>query len=142
MSECIVCNKTTDKYKCLKCFAFYCSLDCYKQHKESPECLELVKNKTNDGEIKECPNEIDEPTVHEPFKTEDTVALEKLKALGLSDDIKNLLYNPHLRNLLKEIDTAPNAWKAIRAAMQEPLFLEFADECLKIVEPGTDEDNL
>lgn len=56
--------------------------------------------------------------------------------LGLSTDLKTLLYNPHLRNLLKEIDTAPNAWKAIRAAMHEPLFLEFADECLKIVEPN------
>lgn len=61
---------------------------------------------------------------------------------GTSDDLKNLLYNPHLRNLLKEIDTAPNAWKAIKAAMHEPLFLEFADECLKIVEPQTDEDYL
>lgn len=59
---------------------------------------------------------------------------------GTNESLKNLLYNPHLRNLLTEIDTAPNAWKAIRAAMQEPLFLEFADECLKIVEPQNEED--
>lgn len=40
-----------------------------------------------------------------------------------------------MRNLLSEIDLAPDPWKAMKAAMQEPLFLEFADECLKIVEP-------
>ncbi|KAM7342067.1 zinc finger HIT domain-containing protein 3 [Cochliomyia hominivorax] len=135
MNECIICNELTNKYKCPKCFEFYCSLNCYKQHKDSPECLEKPKN-TNENNV-----DVDEPTVHEPFKTEDTVPLEKLKQLSTSDDLKNLLYNPHLRNLLKEIDTAPNAWKAIRAAMHEPLFLEFADECLKIIEPVPDEEN-
>ncbi|TMW46367.1 hypothetical protein DOY81_008554 [Sarcophaga bullata] len=133
--ECIVCNQTTKKYKCPKCLEFYCSLNCYKTHKDSPECLEKDKGKLNETEDKLETNECDEPTVHEPFKTEDTVPQENLKKLGLSEDLKTLLYNPHLRNLLKEIDTAPNAWKAIRAAMHEPLFLEFADECLKIVEP-------
>lgn len=33
------------------------------------------------------------------------------------------------------MDTADNAWKAVTAAMTEPLFLEFADEVLKVIEP-------
>uniref|UniRef100_A0A1A9WT51 Zinc finger HIT domain-containing protein n=1 Tax=Glossina brevipalpis TaxID=37001 RepID=A0A1A9WT51_9MUSC len=74
--------------------------------------------------------------------TEDTVAPEKLLQLAHSEELKNLLYNPHLRNFLQAIDVAPNAWKAMQAAMQEPLFLEFADECLKIVEPPNVEENL
>jgi hypothetical protein len=57
-----------------------------------------------------------------------------LGILGHSEELKKLLNNPHLRNYLKEVDQAPNAWKAIKAAMFEPLFLEFADTCLKIVE--------
>merc|ERR1712151_176466 len=32
---CIVCNITTDKYKCPKCFMRYCSIACYRTHKES-----------------------------------------------------------------------------------------------------------
>ncbi|KAI8122562.1 Zinc finger HIT domain-containing protein 3 [Lucilia cuprina] len=142
MTECIVCQQITNKYKCPKCYEPYCSLVCYKQHKESPQCLDKLNEKINDAEVKEYSNEINEPTVYEPFKTEDTVPQEKLIELGSSDDLKNLLYNPHLRNLLKEIDTAPNAWKAIRAAMHEPLFLEFADECLKIIEPHTGKDDV
>lgn len=32
---CIVCNITTDRYKCPKCFMRYCSINCYRTHKES-----------------------------------------------------------------------------------------------------------
>lgn len=60
--------------------------------------------------------------------------------LGNSEPLRRLLYNPHLRQLLQQIDVAPNAWKAMRAAMQEPLFVEFADECLKVVEPMTEDE--
>ncbi|XP_061389536.1 zinc finger HIT domain-containing protein 3 [Musca vetustissima] len=136
--ECIVCHEVTNKYKCPKCFGQYCSLQCYKVHKDSPECV-LKVNETESTKA-DAPDDEEEPTVHEPFKTEDTVPKDKLQMLGNSESLKNLLYNPHLRNLLTEIDTAPNAWKAIRAAMQEPLFLEFADECLQIVEPQNQED--
>lgn len=59
-----------------------------------------------------------------------------------SEGLRNLLYNPHLRNFLRTIDVAPNAWKVMQAAMQEPLFIEFADECLKIVEPSSDDEKV
>lgn len=49
--------------------------------------------------------------------------------------MKNLLSNKHLRDFLKAIDSAENARKAMKFAMLEPLFVEFADECMKIVEP-------
>ena len=61
---------------------FSCSLNCYKTHKDSPECLEKDNAKLNEIEDMLETNECDEPTVHEPFKTEDTVPQEKLKSLG------------------------------------------------------------
>lgn len=57
---------------------------------------------------------------------------------GHSTELKEILKNPHLRSLLQEVDTADNSWKAISAAMTEPLFLEFADEVLKIIEPDNE----
>lgn len=51
-----------------------------------------------------------------------------------SEALKDLLKNHHLRDFIKEIDSSPNAWKAMQLAMLEPLFIEFADECLKVVE--------
>lgn len=57
--------------------------------------------------------------------------------VGNSNSLKQLLHNKHLRQFLNEIDTAPNAWRAMQTAMMEPLFIEFADECLQIVETKT-----
>uniref|UniRef100_A0A1I8P6Y3 Zinc finger HIT domain-containing protein 3 n=1 Tax=Stomoxys calcitrans TaxID=35570 RepID=A0A1I8P6Y3_STOCA len=136
--ECIVCHEETNKYKCPKCTSPYCSVACYKLHKDSSDCLTKLKETVAIPCLWQ--DEEEEPTLHDPFKTEDTVSIDKLKMLENSVHLKNLLCNPHLRNLLTEIDTAPYAWKAIRAAMHEPLFLEFADECLRVVEPGAQED--
>lgn len=46
----------------------------------------------------------------------------------------DLLCNPHLRQLLCSIDGAEHKEDAMKSAMQEPLFMEFSDQCLKIVE--------
>lgn len=54
------------------------------------------------------------------------------------ESLKHLLYNPHLRSLLQQIDVSHNANLAMVAAMQEPLFIEFANACLQVVEPMTD----
>lgn len=69
------------------------------------------------------------------FTTIDTVPVERLEKLADSENIKHLLENKHLRDLIVQINTAPNAWNAMKLAMIEPLFLDLADECLKTVEP-------
>ena len=48
--------------------------------------------------------------------------------------MKELLHNPHLRQILSHLDQTDNKEKAIANAMQEPLFVEFADQCLKVVD--------
>ena len=49
-----------------------------------------------------------------------------------------LLKNPHLRDLIKEVDGHPNPKLIMHQAMKEPLFTEFADVCLNVVEPPED----
>jgi len=68
------------------------------------------------------------------FETIDTVPAQKLDELKNSEELKDLMKNKYLRDFLQELNDARNPWKAIKAAMTEPLFLEFADECLKVVE--------
>lgn len=53
---------------------------------------------------------------------------------GQSKELRDLLCNPHLRQLMCSVDSADSKYDAMKAAMQEPLFVEFADQCLKIVE--------
>lgn len=55
---------------------------------------------------------------------------------GESEALVSLLRNPHLRNLMKTVDSAENKADAMKKAMQEPLFVELANQCLQIVEPS------
>ncbi|NWW78786.1 ZNHI3 protein, partial [Climacteris rufus] len=73
---------------------------------------------------------------------QDRVPLQKLKLLGESEELKDLLLNPHLRQLLLTIDQAEDKSSLMRKFMQEPLFVEFADCCLRIVEPPEKENIL
>ena len=43
-----------------------------------------------------------------------------------------MLGNRHLRELLVEIDQATNPQQALQRAMNIPVFVEFADECLRM----------
>ncbi|KAJ8974531.1 hypothetical protein NQ317_009098 [Molorchus minor] len=74
------------------------------------------------------------------FETEDTVPQEKLKLLQSSHEVNRLLANSHLKSLLHVIDEAKDAEEIMQKAMQEPLFVEFADACLKVVDPQSEEE--
>ena len=43
-----------------------------------------------------------------------------------------MLANPYLRDLLLELDGSPAPQLALRRAMNIPVFVEFADQCLRV----------
>lgn len=139
--ECVSCTNITNKYKCSKCSAPYCSLSCYQKHKETRQCEELAEAqpKTRYQQLGKNATE-EEPTIYAPFSTEDTIPHDLLQKLNNYEPLRQLLYNPHLRSLLQQIDVAYNANLTMTVAMQEPLFIEFANACLRVVEPMTDEE--
>ncbi|XP_053297906.1 zinc finger HIT domain-containing protein 3 isoform X2 [Pleuronectes platessa] len=108
MQICSVCSEQTPKYRCPACKIRYCSLGCYKLHKDT--CLPVTQPTPTD------------PEVRDTFTS------------GQSKELRDLLCNPHLRQLLHSIDSADSKDDAMKAAMQEPLFVEFSDRCLKIVD--------
>nr|XP_014126008.1 zinc finger HIT domain-containing protein 3 [Zonotrichia albicollis] len=61
---------------------------------------------------------------------------------GESAELRELLRNPHLRQLLLALEQARDKSSLLRRLMQEPLFLEFADCCLGIVEPPEEKENV
>uniref|UniRef100_A0A8C2U487 Zinc finger HIT-type containing 3 n=1 Tax=Coturnix japonica TaxID=93934 RepID=A0A8C2U487_COTJA len=73
---------------------------------------------------------------------QDRVPMQKLRLLGESEELRGLLLNPHLRQLLLTIDQAEDKSALMKKYMQEPLFVEFADCCLRIVEPPEKENVL
>ncbi|XP_075213051.1 zinc finger HIT domain-containing protein 3 [Lycorma delicatula] len=125
--SCKVCNGKKTLYKCPTCLIPYCSLDCWKTHKRV-KCKPVVhKNKFDEENVKKENGY--------QYLTDSTVPMEKLKLLGNSEGLSEVLKNPHVRNMILAIDRSENPAKAMEDAMLEPIFVEFADECLKIVQP-------
>ncbi|XP_068585552.1 zinc finger HIT domain-containing protein 3 [Cebidichthys violaceus] len=134
MQICSVCSEHTPKYKCPACKIRYCSLGCYKRHKDT--CLPVEQPAPIDPEATDSFN-TEMWTVEDLLHEEDIIdktPLQRLKLLGQSKELQDLLCNPHLRQLLRSIDGADSKDDAMKAAMQEPLFVEFSDWCLKTVE--------
>ncbi|XP_035220577.1 uncharacterized protein LOC118193575 [Stegodyphus dumicola] len=103
-----------------------CSVECYKSHKGSEQCVKkedksesVVKN----GEVQNY-----------EFETEDTVKPEKLNLLAFHKGVRHSLENRHLRDMLEYLDSAQDPAQAIEEAMKEPIFLEFVNHCLHVVE--------
>ncbi|XP_074118122.1 zinc finger HIT domain-containing protein 3 [Sminthopsis crassicaudata] len=139
---CAVCEEGP-KYRCPACRAPYCSVPCYKKHKEQcvsksspvvqngdsgshPVKTKFLEDKGKDWSVADILDSDDE---------KDRVSIQKLRDLGDSKELRNLLTNPHLRQLLVSIDQADDKETLMKSHMQEPLFVEFADCCLRIVDP-------
>ncbi|OWR54072.1 zinc finger HIT domain-containing protein 3 [Danaus plexippus] len=120
--DCIHCGEQS-KYKCPICRQPYCSVACCKLHKES-----------------KCEPPIQQPQITQEyskpyaFPTENTVPLEKLKLLEQSKELKKCLENPHVREILTLLDKSTYPDVLIDEYMQEPIFTEFVDACLKVVQ--------
>lgn len=120
---------------------FSCSLECYKSHQQRELCHPL-KTTTTDPDIANVPYQLESGKILQMFTTDDTVTVENLQKLEGNVKLKDLLCNPHLREFLRQIDSSTDAWKAMKIAMLEPLFLEFADACLDTVEPPSPTDRM
>ncbi|XP_072277949.1 zinc finger HIT domain-containing protein 3 isoform X2 [Pyxicephalus adspersus] len=134
-AACNVCSAGSVKYRCPGCRVRYCSLACYKTHKET--CLRREATTSTEASLPAAsrrePQQNNAGNLIEDDES-DKVSLQKLKMLGESEEVKHLLLNPHLRQLVAALDQAENKDLELKKYMQEPLFVEFADQCLSIVE--------
>ncbi|NWY70860.1 ZNHI3 protein, partial [Erithacus rubecula] len=133
------------RYRCPRCGSAYCSVPCCRTHRErcAPEPPQQPQREAAGQSSPPAPGpgtslrdilgEEDE---------QDRVPPERLQLLGESEELRDLLLNPHLQQLLLTIDQAQDKSSLMRRFMQEPLFVEFADCCLSIVEPPEKENVL
>ncbi|XP_075707009.1 zinc finger HIT domain-containing protein 3 isoform X2 [Rhinoderma darwinii] len=108
--SCCVCSVETAKYRCPRCRLRYCSLECCTRHKEGCVPKEALRSSSMTG------------------------LSDVLPARGKSEELKEVLLNTHLQQLLVALDQAENKDQALKKYMQEPLFVEFADKCLSLVD--------
>ncbi|NWZ40387.1 ZNHI3 protein, partial [Brachypodius atriceps] len=136
------------RYRCPRCGTAYCSVPCCRSHRE--RCAPQPRRERE--REREAAGQSSPPDpAHGSWSLEDIlgeedeqdrVPLQKLKLLGESEELRDLLLNPHLRQLLFTLDQARDKSSLMRKLMQEPLFVEFADCCLSIVEPPEKENVL
>ncbi|XP_078467784.1 zinc finger HIT domain-containing protein 3-like [Lampetra planeri] len=140
---CAVCALSPRKYKCPACESPYCSVECYKVHKGSSNCIPkpntAAATSTGSPLDRRHDKAVDNNTYDYADEDSDQVPPTRLRLLDESAALRALLDNPHLRSLLTEVDGAQDKATAMRLAMQEPLFVEFADRCLSVVAPAEGE---
>ncbi|KAL1451831.1 hypothetical protein WDU94_006169 [Cyamophila willieti] len=138
MIKCEICQKENKKYKCPHCEIPYCSIQCFQTHKEVCSTIkascendmstnDTQTNKNNDDSALDVEKTYQFPTQH-------TVPLEKLKLLGTNEHLKSLLANCHLQTILTALTKTHNIQHAMNMVMLEPIFVEFAVECLRTVD--------
>ena len=137
MILCSVCSKAEKKYCCPKCAVLYCSLSCFKLHKDSDTCSSSSSEKQQEQESPDGERTLVNPSHGDyHYATEDTVPQDKLQQLGSSSQLRQVLTNPHLREFLTTLDRSEEKGRLMRKAMREPLFVEFVDACLEAIGEG------
>ncbi|GAB2232679.1 hypothetical protein Droror1_Dr00011725 [Drosera rotundifolia] len=131
LQVCHVCSEATSKYKCPSCILQYCSLVCFKKHREIP-CVKPVlsvekpvlqeQNSEVSELLKERPIHVDQPA--------EVLQRVELESIVASSEIRDALKNEDLQRLISSIDNSVNASDDIDKAMGSDVFRIFADKVL------------
>ncbi|XP_014232926.1 zinc finger HIT domain-containing protein 3 [Trichogramma pretiosum] len=135
---CCVCSRDNSSYRCPKCRRPYCSISCHHIHKQDDLLHDTEFVRALEAE-KEAQKVVSTPKSYK-YPTESTVPMEKLERLRQNEELKNCLKNPHLKDYVREILEDSDPTGAISRAMKEPLFVELADHCLKVVQDLPEEE--
>ncbi|KAI8985046.1 hypothetical protein BDB01DRAFT_788720 [Pilobolus umbonatus] len=127
MVICSVCEEKSSLYKCPQCRTPYCSLVCFKKHKETP-CEVKIEETDTTIHRKEVPF-VGDPEDDEPSRLTESDLIK----LRYSQEIHDQLKHKQLRELLRKIDCSETPEKdldALRA--NDPFFDEFASKLVEI----------
>lgn len=129
LRQCQVCVHAESKYKCPTCLLPYCSVMCFKQHKEVPCSREVPSIQVN-GQPIQPPRSFEEND-EEGWRLDES----ELVAVAASSEIRNLLKDEELQKIILTIDSSVNAEEELDKAMEGPLFREFTEKISSIINP-------
>ncbi|KAI3506896.1 hypothetical protein L1887_21521 [Cichorium endivia] len=132
--ECKVCEKAESKYKCPACLIPYCSLICFKKHKETP-CAKSVPAPENDTSTAIPPIDVDTPCYVDVG--DDVLPQSQLECIASCIEIRDALKNEELQKLIRNIDSSTDARTELDKAMEQDVFRLFTEKILSMVNrPG------
>lgn len=106
-------------------------MKCFKVHREGSTCVETGHPEKPTKSLLSASDGI------EYEDQTDKLTSTKLELLQESKQLREMLKNPHLRQIIETLDSSTNKEKLLSDLMREPIFLEFADECLECIGEGS-----
>ncbi|XP_027175764.1 zinc finger HIT domain-containing protein 3 [Coffea eugenioides] len=125
---CQVCDDAQSKYKCPRCLVPYCSLVCFKKHKEIP-CSkpESSSQAPKRAMHLEKPYYVDDPS--------ESLQRVQLESIACSSEIRDILKDKELQKLILNVDGSAEAEKELGKAMEVDAFRIFTEKILSIIGP-------
>lgn len=129
---CQVCEDAQSKYRCPTCLVRYCSLVCFKKHKEIP----CSKPESSSQDTSPPPK----PAVHleKPYYVDDPSELlqqVQLESIASSSEIRDILKDKELQKRICNIDCSAEAEKELDKAMEMDAFRMFTEKILSTIGP-------
>ena len=119
--SCFVCGSAESKYKCPKCRSGYCSVSCYKAHKDSAACAEARQALSSEKKGEESAAALLLRKLGErPDEGEEgyRITPEQLDLMVESKRLRDLLRDPRLREVIELVDGAEDREKALDCAVE------------------------
>jgi len=133
LGNCEICQQKESKYKCPICSLKYCSVICYKKHKETP-CNKLSTTESPQTTEPASVTSLPETSQNQPSaQHQSTSSTIDFKKLEQSEEIVRTLKSERLQQLITSIDSAPNREQALEDALTDSDFAQFVDSILNVV---------
>ncbi|ESQ54360.1 hypothetical protein EUTSA_v10026155mg [Eutrema salsugineum] len=162
---CEICVKVVSKYKCPSCLVPYCSLGCFKKHKETP-CAKPSSTEEKPASpgkevLVDRPVHVEESSdvagktqleasaatpakevmVARPINVEEekyVVEKTQLEAIASSSEIREALKDEALQKLICNIDSSSNPLSELDQAMGVEAFRVFTEKILSNISKSKD----
>ncbi|KAM0941249.1 putative Zinc finger HIT domain-containing protein [Dioscorea sansibarensis] len=133
LRQCEVCKEAQSKYKCPSCLAPYCSVGCFRKHKENP-CQKSSPLLESVGAQSLSKAEMLPERLYQVEESSLVLGKGQLESIE-SKEIRDSLQNRELQNLIKSISSSKNPEDELDEAMKGQNFRDFTEKILSIVSP-------
>ncbi|ABO97782.1 predicted protein [Ostreococcus lucimarinus CCE9901] len=135
-APCVACAAETSSYKCPTCRSPYCSVACYKSHRETT--CEPVRASTAPAVAERANETREQPSRAFEEDSEDELGTrarrEDLQRVADDASVREKLRSERLREIIRAIDAAKDGEKALAKAREDPEFRAFTEDALSLFE--------
>ncbi|KAI5680013.1 hypothetical protein M9H77_01240 [Catharanthus roseus] len=142
---CKVCDNAQSKYKCPSCLIPYCSLPCYKKHKEVPcvkpepasrEQLQVPCVKPESSSKEQLPVAAPPAEQEKVFyfdEPSEVLQHYQLESVASTSEIREALKDEGLKKLIYNIDSSADAETELNKAMEVEAFRLFSEKIISAI---------